>query len=140
MRKLKQYILCLFMLTPMLVLLGHDIIPHHHHLLQAETNEAVSIVQVHQHVHSKSICNHTNNAGLQWNHQQEKSSETCCLLTHHRVQKELKFQIFLSASSIQLNAISPQKVQKLKTGNSKLIIGPFRLTPLLRGPPSLHFV
>jgi hypothetical protein len=118
----------------MLVLLGHDIIPHHHHLEQKHETQ-VSLVRVHQHVHQHSSCNHKQNGASHWNHQQEKSNETCCQLTHHRVQKELKFQVFLPAQFIQLNSLAKQNIQKLTLRNYKLIAEIYRLTPPFRGPP-----
>ncbi len=133
MRSLKKYILCLIMVIPMLVLLAHDIIPHNHHVHQQENNH-VSVIQIHQHAHSH---NH-GHSGLHWNHSHNTTEETCCILTHNRVQKEIKYQIFLKSDEIKLDSEDSQRVQQFKVYNSILIPEPLKSPPLRRGPPSQH--
>jgi len=123
----------------MLVLLTHDVIPHNHHLHNTNSDQQVSIIHVHKHVKSNS-CNHHTHGGMHWNHQHENSNETCCILTHNRVQKEVKHQIFLKADAIQLDSEDAQEIQKFKVHNYKLIPEPLRFSPHRRGPPSLNLV
>ncbi|MBL4560807.1 MAG: hypothetical protein JKX79_07445 [Labilibaculum sp.] len=139
MRNLKKQVLCLLMLIPMLVLLTHDVIPHNHHLHNTNSNQQVSIIHVHQHVESNA-CNHHNHDDMHWSHQHETNNEACCILTHNRVQKEVKYQIFLKADAIQLDSEHTQKVQKLKVLNYKLIPEPLRFSPHRRGSPNLNLV
>ncbi len=123
----------------MLVLLAHDVIPHNHHLHNTNLDEHVSIAHVHQHVDSNA-CNHHNHAGASWNHQHETNNESCCILTHNRVQKEVKYQIYLKADAIQLDSGNTDKVQKFKVHNYKLIPEPLRFSPHRRGPPNSNLV
>lgn len=123
----------------MLVLLTHDVIPHNHHLHNTNSDQQVSIIHDHQNVESNS-CNHHNHGGTHWNHQHETNNEPCCTLTHNRVQKEVKYQIFLKADAIQLDSENTQKVQKFKVHNYKLIPEPLRFSPHRRGPPNSNLV
>lgn len=127
------------MLIPMLVLLAHDVIPHNHHLHNTNSDQKVSLVHDHQHVDSNA-CNHHNHGEMHWNHQHETNNESCCILTHHRVQKELKYQIFLKADVIQLDSENAQKIQKFKVCDYKLIPEPLRFSPHRRGPPNSNLV
>ncbi|WP_145957660.1 hypothetical protein [Labilibaculum antarcticum] len=139
MRNLKKQMLCLLMLIPMLVLLAHDVIPHNHHLHNANSEQQVSIIRVHQHVESNA-CSQNNNGGAHWNHQHKTNGESCCILTHSRVQKELKYQIFLKADAIRFDSKDIQKVKKFRVHNYILIPEPLRFSPLKRGPPSSNLV
>ncbi len=118
----------------MLVLLAHDVIPHNHHIHNINEDQQVSILHVHQHVVSNA-CNHHNHGEANWNHQRETNSESCCILTHNRVQKEAKYQIFLKADAIRLDSENIQKVKKFRVHNYILIPEPLRFSPLRRGPP-----
>lgn len=123
----------------MLVLLAHDVIPHHHHSQVQTQNNSNSVFHSHQHVH-KGACNAHAHGGVHWNHQHETSTESCCTLTHNRVQKDSKFQIFLKADLISYDTNDTQKVQKFGVHNYQLIPEPLRFSPLRRGPPSLNLV
>ena len=134
MRNFKKQMLCLLMLIPMLVLLAHDVIPHNHNHNTAE-DQQVSIIHFHQHVKCNT-CNHHNHGETNWNHQNEKNSESCCILTHNRVQQEIKYQIFLKADAIRLDSEDIRKVKKFRVHNYKLIPEPLRFSPHRRGPPN----
>jgi len=127
------------MIIPMLVLLAHDVIPHHHHSEVQTENNQVSVLQSHHHIHTGS-CNSHSNSRAHWNHQHETNNENCCILTHNRVQKEVKYQIFLKADLINFDVNDTQKVQKFRVHNYQLIPEPLRFSPLRRGPPSLNLV
>jgi histone deacetylase complex regulatory component SIN3 len=122
----------------MLVLLAHDVIPHDHHH-NTSKDQQVSIIHVHQNVDS-AACKHHNHSGTHWNNQHETNNESCCILTHHRVQKEVKYQIFLKADVIQLDSENTQEVQKFWVHNYKLILEPLRFSPHRRGPPNSNLV
>ena len=121
----------------MLVLLAHDVIPHHHHSQIQTENNQVSVIHSHQHVHN-GTCNTHSHAGIHWNHQHETSSESCCILTHNRVQKDVKYQVFLKADVISYDTDDTRKVQKFRVLNFHLIPEQLRISPLRRGPPSQH--
>jgi hypothetical protein len=125
------------MVIPMLVLLAHDIIPHDHHIHQIDGHHHVSVIQVHQHGHSHANAHQHN--GIHWNHNHRTNAETCCILTHNRVQKENVYKVFLSAGHIQLDCEETQKLQSFKLRNQKLTPEPLRFTPLRRGPPNSFF-
>ena len=127
------------MIIPMLVLLAHDVIPHHHHGQIQTVDNHVSVIHSHQHVHSNS-CKAHSHGGTHWNHQHDTSSESCCILTHNRVQKEVKYQIFLKSDIINYDINDTQKVQKFRVHNYQLIPEPLRFSPLRRGPPNLNLV
>jgi hypothetical protein len=125
------------MVIPMLVLLAHDIIPHDHHIHQIDGHHHVSVIQVHQHGHSHANAHQHN--GIHWNHSHRTNAETCCILTHNRVQKENVYKVFLSADHIQLDCEETQKLQSFKLRNQKLTPEPLRFTPPRRGPPNSFF-
>ncbi|MCY1636339.1 hypothetical protein [Marinifilum sp. D737] len=133
MRNLKSYILCLTMIIPMLVLLAHDIIPHNHHLQQIDDYHHVSVIQVHHHGHAANTHQHN---GIHWNHSHEANAETCCILTHNRVQKDNAYKVFLQSDNIQLDCEETQRLQSFKLRNQKLTPEPLRFIPHRRGPPS----
>lgn len=137
MRNLKKQVLCLLMLIPMLVLLAHDVIPHNHRLHNANEDQQISVIHVHQYVESNS-CTHHHHGEKNWNHQHKTNAETCCILTHNRVQKEIKYQIFLKADIIQLDSEDIQKVKIFRIRNYILIPEPLQFSPLKRGPPRLN--
>lgn len=121
----------------MVVLLAHDVIPHHHHDHNHSESKQVSVYHTHQHIHQDTHCSHAH-GGASWNHNHNTTSETCCFLTHNRVQKDVSYQIFLKADIVQYDTNDTQKVQKFRVHNFRLIPEPLRFTPLRRGPPSQH--
>lgn len=123
----------------MLVLLAHDVIPHHHHSEIQINNNQASVAHSHQHIHSGS-CNPHSHGSAHLNHQHETNNESCCILTHNRVQKDVKYQIFLKADVINYDVNDTQKVQKFRVLNYQLIPEPLRFSPLRRGPPSFNLV
>jgi hypothetical protein len=122
------------MVIPMLVLLIHDIVPHNHHIHQFADHHHVSVIKIHQHGHSHA--NTHQHGGVHWNHSHEASKDTCCILTHNRVQKENIYKVFLKADPIQLNCEETQKLQGFKFYELNLTPEPLRFTPPRRGPPS----
>lgn len=137
MRNLNKQLLCLLMLIPMMVLLAHDVIPHHHHIHSRVDDQQILAFHVHQNL-LENTCSQHNHSSTQWNHQGDTKDKSCCTLTHHRVQKEVKFQIFLKADSIQLGSENNQKVQRLRVHNHTLIPEPIWTSPFRRGPPSTN--
>ncbi|MDQ2177150.1 hypothetical protein [Marinifilum sp. D714] len=136
MRNLKNYMMCLAMIIPMLVLLAHDIIPHNHHLHQIDDHNHVSVIQVHQHLYEHSHANTHQHNGIHWNHSHEANAETCCILTHNRVQKDNAYKVFLQSDNIQLDCEETQKLQSFNLRNQKLTPEPIRFIPHRRGPPN----
>jgi hypothetical protein len=135
MRKIRNYILCLTMVIPMLVLLVHDIVPHKHHIHQIDDHQHVSVIQVHKQVHSHSHA-HSHTNGVHWSHSHNTNTETCCILTHNRVQKENTFKVFLQEDKIEFTCEKTLKVQKFKLRNEELTVEPLRFSPHRRGPPN----
>lgn len=122
------------MIVPMLVLLAHDIIPHNHHLHQIDDHHHVSVIQIHHHGHAHNNAHQHN--GIHWNHSHEANAETCCILTHNRVQKNNIYKVFLQSDNIQLDCTETQKLQSFKLNNQKLTLEPLRFIPHRRGPPN----
>jgi hypothetical protein len=120
----------------MLVLLAHDIVPHDHHIHQFDDHHHVSVIKSHHHGHSHSHANAHRHNGVHWSHSHEASGETCCVLTHNRVQKENIYKVFLQADHVQLDCEESKKLQSFKLRNQQLTPEPLRLTPPRRGPPS----
>lgn len=137
MRNFNKQLLCMLMLIPMMVLLAHDVIPHHHHIHNNVDDQQISAFHVHQDL-LENTCSQHNHNSRQWSHHDDTKNKSCCTLTHHRVQKEVRFQIFLKADSIQLDSENSQKVQRFRVHNHTLIPEPIRISPLRRGPPSTN--
>jgi len=132
MGKLNKHILVLVLLLPVLVMLAHDIIPHHHH----ETHSASNISTMsHAHVraeHSHACAHHqTQNLG----HSHEKTETECCAFGNLRFFKNIKFQVYLS--HIILNIVAPDDSTPVKyyVSNYIQVPEPNREAYGLRGPP-----
>lgn len=122
------------MIIPMLVLLAHDIIPHNHHLHQIDDHHHVSVIQIHHHGHAHNNADQHN--GIHWNHSHEANAETCCILTHNRVQKDNAYKVFLQSDNIQLDCEETLRLQSFKLRNQKLTPEPLRFITYRRGPPN----
>ncbi|MGZ2369392.1 hypothetical protein ACXR6G_06370 [Ancylomarina sp. YFZ004] len=129
---MNKQIVSLFLVLPILVMLAHDIIPHHHH----DTHTSANFVKV-EHTHldgASSHCQaHESTQHLSHSHQENKSE--CCSFVNLRFFKDLKFQVYLS--HIILDILPPNEDIPVKhyVSNHISIPEPYRESTGLRGPP-----
>ena len=134
MRGLNKKILSLILVLPILVMLAHDIIPHHHH----EANTTANFVTVghshHEAIHTSN--SHSHETAQHFSHSHRESESVCCAFVNLRFFKNLKFQVLLSY--IVLNIVSSKYQEapiRYYVSNSNLIPEPYRESTGLRGPP-----
>jgi len=134
MRKLNKKILSLILVLPILVMLAHDIVPHHHH----DTNTSANFVKMghshHEAIHSTHCHSHKTAQHLSHSHQEDESD--CCAFVNLRFFKNVKFQVQLA--HIILDIVLPSDKEepiRYYVSNSNLIPEPYREATGLRGPP-----
>lgn len=139
MGNVRKYILTLSMLLPMLVMMAHDIIPHHQ---WDSWHECTS-------KHSSKCCDdlHTNlnlekgylqSIKCKLIHDNNADSKQCCHFSHHRLQQELKFHFILSGDLIIFNTSQEKIKNKYVVLDDLLIIDPHICSPSLRAPPKYN--
>lgn len=133
MRKLNKKILSLILVLPILVMLAHDIIPHHHH----DTNTTANFVKM-EHAHIKTThghCHaHQTSQHLSHSHKAEESK--CCTFVNLRFFKNFKFQVQLVHIVLDIVLSSNEDAPiRYFVSNSNLIPEPYRESTGLRGPP-----
>jgi len=133
MRKLNKKIVSLVLVLPILVMLAHDIIPHHHH----DTNTTANFVKM-EHAHFEAIHGHCNahQSSQHLSHSHKENESNCCTFVNLRFFKNFKFQVHLT--HIILDIISSSDVEepiRYYVSNSNLIPEPYRESTGLRGPP-----
>jgi hypothetical protein len=149
MRNLKKYLMSFVMIMPMIILLAHDIIPHHHHGdhgqgMHAHHHEAHSH-EPHSHSHHNDHHHHHANAeievsdihGIFFEHKHGKEDAHTCFLTHHRVQKEIKYVVFLESDEIDYGYRETIDKKKHYVIDYRLLPEPIKLLHSLRAPPAL---
>jgi hypothetical protein len=151
MKGFKKYLQMIFMIIPMVMLMLHDMIPHHHHDLEEhdghQTIHTHHKHHKHHHHHNKHHDDsehehdfHLNLADHEFitcfTHHHDEAEETCCFLTHHRVKKQAKSQVFLKENSVNYNINEKFCRKRYIVCNDRLL--PDRTVPInqLRGPPS----
>ncbi len=134
MRKLNKQIVSLILVLPILVMLAHDIIPHHHH----DTHTSANFVKTaHSHIETINTthCNsHSTRQHLSHSHNENES--TCCSFVNLRFFKNFKFQVHLTY--IILDIVLPSDTEepiRYYVSNSNLAPEPYRESTGLRGPP-----
>ena len=145
----KKYLQMIFMIIPMIMLMLHDMIPHHHHDLQKhDGHQSVHAHHEHHHHHNNYhheehhehdfLINLSDNEFIAFfTHHHDEEEEACCILTHHRVKKQANFQIFLKTDSVNYHINEKFCRKKYIVRNDRLL--PDRVVPInqLRGPPSI---
>lgn len=148
MKGFKKYLQMIFMIIPMVMLMLHDMIPHHHHDLEEhDGHQTIHTHHKHHHHHNKHHDDsehehdfHLNLADHEFitcfTHHHDEAEETCCFLTHHRVKKQAKSQVFLKENSVNYNINEKFCRKRYIVCNDRLL--PDRTVPInqLRGPPS----
>lgn len=148
MKGFKKYLQMIFMIIPMVMLMLHDMIPHHHHDLEEHNgHQTIHTHHKHHHHHNKHHDDsehehdfHLNLADHEFitcfTHHHDEAEETCCFLTHHRVKKQAKSQVFLKENSVNYNINEKFCRKRYIVCNDRLL--PDRTVPInqLRGPPS----
>jgi len=132
MRNLRKQIICLVLLLPLLVMLAHDIIPHHHH----KTPTSTSYVKM-SHAHLEAEHAHCNghHQTQQVGHSHENHETNCCTFGNLRFFKSFKFQVYIS--HVILDILVPNDFTPVKYYVSDFILipEPNREAYGLRGPP-----
>jgi len=134
MRNLSNQIISLVLLLPMLVMLAHDIIPHHHH----ETQTSANYVKM-NHVHLEaehSQCN-GHHQTQHFVHSHENHESNCCSFVNLRFFKNFKFQVFISHIILDILVPNDNIPVKHYVSNYVLIPEPNREAYGLRGPPQI---
>ena len=132
MRKLNKQIVSLILVLPILVMLAHDIIPHHHHDTHTSANfvkvEHSNIDATHSHCQAHESTQHLS-------HSHKETESNCCSFVNLRFFKDLKFQVHLS--HIILDILPPNEDIPVKhyVSNHISIPEPYRESTGLRGPP-----
>ena len=134
MRKLNKQIVSLILVLPILVMLAHDIIPHHHH----DTNTSANFVKTghshHEVIHTSDCHSHETAQYLSHSHQENESS--CCAFVNLRFFKNVKFQIGLTHIVLNIVLNNNQEILvRYYVSSSNLIPEPYRESTGLRGPP-----
>ena len=133
MRKLNKQIVSLFLVLPILVMLAHDIIPHHHH----DTPTSANFVKMeHRHLEATHSNCHAHENTQHLSHSHNENESTCCAFVNLRFFKNVKFQVLLS--HIVLNIVSSTNQEapiRYYVSSSNLIPEPSRESTGLRGPP-----
>ncbi|WP_321308843.1 hypothetical protein [Marinifilum fragile] len=148
---MKNNLMFLALIIPVLVLLAHDIIPHHHH---GDHGHVHDNQDYHQNSHSHKSgtnCHHKDSDthhleftsekkdvdDLFFVHKHGQNEKNTCFLTHHRVQKEIKYQVFLKSDHIDYGYRENIEKSKYYIVDFRLPYEPLRLIPHRRGPPNL---
>lgn len=133
MKKLNKKILSLILVLPILVMLAHDIIPHHHH----DTNTTASFVKMshshHEAIHTSHCHSHSTSQHLSHSHKANES--TCCSFVNLRFFKNFKFQVHLAHiildKVLSSDVEEPVRYHVSNSILSRTLQGIYRL----RGPP-----
>lgn len=128
--------LTIVMLLPMLIMMVHDIIPHHNH----QNAHQCVISDTNTHDHNINCDDHSDHSkqpisGICVHHQHKSDQGHCCLLHHNRLQQELKFQIFLVGDLIRLDTQLEEIKTKFFVWNTSPFQNPERIVLGLRAPP-----
>ena len=132
MRKLNKQIVSLILVLPILVMLAHDIIPHHHH----DTHTSANFVKKeHRHIEATHSNCHAHESTQHLSHSHKETESTCCSFVNLRFFKNFKFQVHLS--HIILDILAPDEDIPVKhyVSNHISIPEPYREACGLRGPP-----
>lgn len=138
MEKAKRYILTLSMLLPMLVMMAHDIIPHHNslHLLECPSDQnSGNCCNNEENNHIDIECSPLINCKIDNSH--KSSNKSCCHSTHHRLQQDLKFQIILNGELILFDVNEYDVKIRHLVWDEILITDTLWSSPSLRAPPAL---
>jgi len=132
MKPVSKQIMSLILLLPILVMLTHDIIPHHHH----ETPTSTNYVKM-NHAHLEAEHSHCNghHQTQHLGHSHENHESDCCTFGNLRFFKSFKFQVYIG--HILLDILIPNDNIPVKhyVTNYVLIPEPNREAYGLRGPP-----
>ena len=132
MRKLNKQIVSLILVLPILVMLAHDIIPHHHH----DTHTSANFVKM-EHTHIEATHSHcqAHESTQHLSHSHKENESNCCSFVNLRFFKNFKFQVHLS--HIILDILTPDEDIPVKhyVSNHISIPEPYREASGLRGPP-----
>lgn len=132
MRKLNKQIVSLILVLPILVMLAHDIIPHHHH----DTHTSANFVKMeHTHLEATHSNCHAHESPQHLSHSHKETETNCCSFVNLRFFKNFKFQVHLS--HIILDILAPDEDIPVKhyVSNHISIPEPYREASGLRGPP-----
>ena len=134
MRKLNKKIVSLILVLPILVMLAHDIIPHHHHDTNTSANFVTAGHSHHEAIHT-SHC-HAHETAQHLSHSHRENESTCCAFVNLRFFKNVKFQALLSHIVLNIVLNNDQETPiRYYVSNSNLIPEPYRASTGLRGPP-----
>ncbi|MRT92770.1 hypothetical protein [Ancylomarina sp. 16SWW S1-10-2] len=132
--KINKKILSLILVLPILVMLAHDIIPHHHHKTITSANFE-KLVQGHNETIHTTYCN-SDNKRQHITHFHKNNESICCSFVNLRFFKFFKFQ--MQIAHIILDIILPSNDDapiRYFVSNSNLVPEPDRESTGLRGPP-----
>jgi hypothetical protein len=134
MRKLNKQIVSLILVLPILVMLAHDIIPHHHHDTHTSANFVEGGHSHHEAIHT-SHC-HSHETAQHLSHSHRETESICCSFVNLRFFKNFKFQVFLSHIVLNIVSNNDQEIPiRYYVSSSNLIPEPYRESTGLRGPP-----
>ena len=132
--KINKKILSLILVLPVLVMLAHDIIPHHHHKTITSAN-----FEKMAHGHNEAIhttCCNPENTKQHLTRFQQENEGICCSFVNLRFFKNFKFQVHLTY--IILDIVLPsvtEEPDRYYVSNSNLVPERYRESTGLRGPP-----
>ncbi|RXQ89508.1 hypothetical protein EO244_14165 [Ancylomarina salipaludis] len=134
MKKINNNILSLILVVPMLVMLAHDIIPHHHH----NTHTSANFVNLaHNHIEATSVNCHGHGTTQQLAHSHQENESSCCSFVNLRFFKDFKFQVILTHIILDMLKLREDSPIKHYVSNFSLIPEPYRESSGLRGPPQV---
>lgn len=132
MRKMNKKLLSLILVLPILVMLAHDIIPHHHH----DTHTAANFVTM-EHAHFDAVSSHchSHETTQHLSHSHKENESNCCSFVNLRFFKNFKFQVLISHILLDILKVDEDTPIKYYVSNFNLIPEPNRESTGLRGPP-----
>jgi len=124
----------LTLLLPMLVILGHDIIPHHHHNEEFSNTLAESLSHSHTLVHGQCEAR-SSHSHSQLAHSHQSEGHSCCHFNQNRLQKVVKYQVVLATTTFQHQEEEPLILNKYSVQDSSPYNIPDLTSKSLRAPP-----
>jgi len=123
MRRILDIFKTCLLLIPVLIILGHDIIPHHHH---QDKNSC----------HKKHTSSHEHQSGLDL-HSHNSSEDNICSFNHNSFLKKFYFQIVLNKPENSKILSTYKFISKHRLENIPIKVKFLLKTFYLRGPPTI---
>ena len=133
-KKINNNILSLILVVPMLVMLAHDIIPHHHHNTHTSAN---FVNRTHDQIEATPLHCQGHGTTQQLAHSHQENEDSCCTFVNLRFFKDFKFQVILTHIILDMIQMGEDTPIKHYVSNCSLIPEPNRESSGLRGPPQV---